>query len=349
MAEPIQTIIDRYQRDVRAVDAEAVGRLVESYKRVYQDIRAKAEMLVGRVLGEGQEVVLTATQIRKLDEYKDMMRTIEREMARYGAVVDDVVGTAQAQAVGAGAKAAEQMILGMFPEEARASIAGVLGRMPREAVTALVGALRDDSPLASVTLARWGDKAARQVGEQLVKGLVTGVGSRKTAREIIKALDPALGMPLSKALTIARTETNRAFRSATKETYKRNPHVVKGWIWYANINGDPEPCLACLAMHGTRHTMDEQLDDHPNGRCTLLAITPSLEELGIEGVEMPDDTVETGEQWFERQPEERQKEIMGDERYGLWKEGNLDFEDMATTRHSDEWGDSIGIRPINQE
>jgi hypothetical protein len=316
---------------------------------VYSDIRAKVDGLVGRVLGEGPEVTLTAMQLRKLDEYKDMMRTIEREMARYGAVVDDIVGAAQEKAVNAGAAAAQQMILDMFPEEARASIAGVLGRMPREAVTALVGALRDDSPLASITLARWGDKAAKDIGAQLVKGLVTGVGSRKTAREIMKALDPALGMPLSKALTIARTETNRAFRSATRESYKRNPHVVKGWIWYANIDGDPEPCLACLAMHGTKHDMDETLDDHPNGRCTMLAITPSFEELGIEGVDQPDTAVESGADWFDRQPEERQREIMGEERYDLWKQGNLDFEDLATTRHSDEWGDSIGIRPINQE
>jgi hypothetical protein len=163
------------------------------------------------------------------------------------------------------------------------------------------------------------------------------------------ALDDPLGMPLSKALTIARTETNRAFREATKETYRRNPHVVKGWIWMADINGDPEPCLACLAMHGTKHEMDETLDDHPNGRCTMLAITPSFEELGIEGVDQPDTAVESGADWFDRQPEERQREIMGEERYDLWKQGNLDFEDLATTRHSDEWGDSIGIRPINQE
>ncbi len=332
---------------MRAIDREATGRLIESYRRVYDDIRAKVESLAGRALGEGPEAVLTATQLRNLSEYKDMMATIQREMQRYGAVVDDVVGAAQEKAVNSGAAAARQMILELFPEAARGSIVGVLQRMPREAVIALVGALREDSPLASITLARWGDKAAKQIGEQLVKGLVTGIGSRKTAREILKALDPALGMPLSKALTIARTETNRAFRSATRETYRRNPHVVKGWIWYANIDGEPEPCLACLAMHGTKHEMDETLDDHPNGRCTMLAITPSLEELGIEGVDEPDRSVETGEDWFNRQPEERQREIMGEERYGLWKQGNLDFEDMATTRHSDEWGDSIGVRPIN--
>jgi len=331
---------------MRAIDREATGRLIESYRRVYDDIRAKVESLAGRALGEGPEAMLTATQLRNLSEYKDMMATIQREMQRYGAVVDDVVGAAQEKAVNSGAAAARQMILELFPEAARGSIVGVLQRMPREAVIALVGALREDSPLASITLARWGDKAAKQIGEQLVKGLVTGIGSRKTAREILKALDPALGMPLSKALTIARTETNRAFRSATRETYRRNPHVVKGWIWYANIDGEPEPCLACLAMHGTKHDMDETLDDHPNGRCTMLAITPSFEELGIEGVDEPDRTVETGEEWFNRQPEERQREMMGEQRYELWKQGNLDFEDMATTHHSDEWGDSIGVRPI---
>lgn len=345
MAEPIQDIIARYQADVRAIDGEATGRLIESYRRVYQDIRAKAEALALEVAASGDDV--TAAAIRKLDRYVDLQKQINKEFERYGAVVDDIVGEAQAKAAEKGVESARQMMLDMFPEEYRGQLAAYLQRVPKEAVTALVGALREDSPLASVTLARWGDKAAKEVGAQLVKGLVTGVGSRKTAREIMKALDPALGMPLSKALTIARTETNRAFRSATRESYRRNPHVVKGWIWYANINGDPEPCLACLAMHGTKHSMDETLDDHPNGRCTMLAITPSFEELGIEGVDQPETAVESGADWFDRQPEERQREIMGEERYDLWKQGNLDFEDLATTRHSDEWGDSIGIRPIS--
>jgi hypothetical protein len=26
----------------------------------------------------------------------------------------------------------------------------------------------------------------------------------------------------------------------------------------------------CWAMHGTVHTLDERLDDHPNGRCTAI-------------------------------------------------------------------------------
>ena len=344
MAEPIQEIIARYQQAVRGVDAEAVARLVESYKRVYNEIHAKAEALVLEAVASKEP--LSKAAIRKLDRYVQLQKTMRAELGRYGAVVDDVVGIAQSRGVEQGAEAAQQLMLDMFPAELRSSITPVLQRMPKEAVTALVGALQKESPLASITLAKWGERTSRIVSERLISGLTRGIGSRKTAREIMAALDDPLGMPLSKALTIARTETNRAFRSATKETYARNPHIVKGWIWGANINGDPTPCLACWAMHGTKHPVDEDLADHPNGRCTMLPITPTFREMGLD-VDEPGQTVPTGEQEFGALPEARQREIMGETRYQAYRAGKFAFKDLATTRHSDEWGDTIAVAAIS--
>jgi hypothetical protein len=268
------------------------------------------------------------------------------ELGRYGAVVDDVVGVAQTRGVEQGAEAAQQMMLDMFPAELRSSITPVLQRMPKEAITALVGALQQESPLASITLAKWGERTSRIVSERLVSGLTRGIGSRKTAREIMAALDDPLGMPLSKALTIARTETNRAFRSATKETYARNPHIVKGWTWGANVNGDPAPCLACWAMHGTVHPVTEDLADHPNGRCVMLPVTPSFREMGLD-VEEPDQAIPTGEQEFNALPEAQQREIMGERRYAAYKDGKFKFADMARTEHSDTWGDVVQVAPLS--
>ena len=344
MAEPIQDIIARYQRAVSGVDVEATRRLVESYRRVYNEIRAKAEALVLEAMASKEP--LSQAAIRKLDRYVQLQKTIRSELARYNAVVDDVVGIAQVKGATQGAAAANQMMLDMFPAELQASIAPILQRMPKEAVSALVGALQEQSPLASVTLARWGERTSRIVSERLVSGLASGIGSRKTAREIIKALDDPLGMPLSKALTIARTETNRAFRAATHESYARNPHIVKGWIWAANVNGDPSPCLACWAMHGTKHSVDETLDDHPNGRCAMLPITPTFREMGLNVDEPPQD-IPTGAQEFARLPEARQRELLGPARYDKYAAGKFDFADMVMTRHSDEWGDTIAIAPIS--
>lgn len=343
MAEPIQSIVAKYMKQAASIDQAAVKRLTDSYLRSYQLIQADARALIEQAM---REQAMTPAALKKLDGYKKVMSDIRAELNRYGVVVDDVTGTAQIQAVDAGARAGEQMILDMFPQAAQASISAVLQRMPKESVTALVGALQEQSPLASKTLARWGDVAAKQVGDQLVKGLITGVGSRKTAREILKALDPALGMPLSKALCIARTETNRAFRYATRATYLNNPHVVKGWVWYAAINN--EPCLACLAMHGTVHPMSETLDDHPNGRCTMAPITPTFEELGIKGVPETVGDIPTGEEYFNSLLDVQQQAIMGADRYAAYKAGKFTFRDMAQTVHSDEWGDSVGVAPFSK-
>lgn len=341
MADPIQEIVGRYMKQVVAIDKAAIKRLTDSYLRSYQLIQADARALIEQAMAQG---VMTPAAIMKLDSYKRVMADVRAELNRYGVVVDDVVSTAQAESVGAGARAGEQMILDMFPASAQASISAVLQRMPKEAVTAMVGELQEQSPLASITLARWGDVAAKQVGEQLVKGLVTGVGSRKTVREILRALDPALGMPLSKALTIARTETNRAFRYATRGTYESNPHIVQGWTWCAAINN--EPCLACLAMHGTHHDMSESLDDHPNGRCTMAPDVVSFADLGIKGVPEVVGDIPTGQEVFDNLSEAQQRAIMGADRYDAYQAGKFQFQDMAQTVHSDSWGDSVGIAPL---
>ena len=340
MTDPIQSIVSKYQKAVAGVDGQAVKRLTDSYLRSYQLIQADAQALIEKALREG---VMSPSSLRKLTEYKRVMADVRAELGRYGVVVDDVVASAQAQAAEAGAKAGSQMILDMFPESAQASIQAVLQRMPKEAVTAMVGALQEQSPLASKTLARWGDMAAKSMGEQLVKGLTMGVGSRKTAREIMRSLDPILGMPLTKALTIARTETNRAFRYATRATYEANPHIVKDWVWMSAINSGP--CLACLAMHGTKHSMSESLDDHPNGRCTMAPIVPTFRELGLD-VDEPIGDLPTGKQVFDGMSEAEQRAMMGNTRYEAYKAGKFAFEDMAQTNHSDEWGDSVGVKPL---
>ena len=344
MARPIQDVVDNYVASVNRVDKQAMQRLVESYSRVYADIKRQAEMLILDVSASGKP--MTGAAIMRLDRYKNLMADMRRELGRYGVVVDDVVAVSTSAAATAGARSMEQLILNMFPPEAQASIAATLGRMPAEAVKALVGALQAESPLASVTLARYGETAAQQMSKALISGMVQGIGARKTAAQILASVDPILGVPLTKALTIARTEANRAFRQASRASMRTNPHIVKGWTWYANINGTPEPCLACLAMHGSEHTMNETLNDHPNGRCVMMPITPTFRELGFD-VDEAVDPVPTGKQVFDGLPEARQRAIMGGTRYDAYKAGKFDFADMAMTRHSDEWGDTIAIAPIS--
>ena len=44
---------------------------------------------------------------------------------------------------------------------------------------------------------------------------------------------------------------------------------------------DDRVCCSCLALHGTEFPLDETLDDHPNGRCAMIPVTPSWSDLGF--------------------------------------------------------------------
>jgi len=137
----------------------------------------------------------------------------------------------------------------------------------------------------------------------------------------------------------------RAFRAATLAVYRANAHIVKGWIWHAKL--DERTCMACVAMHGTEHTLDETLDDHPNGRCVMVPITATMADLGIDA---PDTgiQVDSGESWFAALSAEMQKAMMGPGLYDAWRRGLFTFDQLATRLWSDEWGAMIVQTPLYQ-
>ena len=93
-------------------------------------------------------------------------------------------------------------------------------------------------------------------------------------------------------------------------------------MWMADL-GDPRTCLSCIAMHGTIHSFDEELNDHYNGRCAAL---PLLGENPI---------AVSGEQWFDDQPEAGQRALMGPSMYAAWQDGAITF-DQLTAEHADD-------------
>lgn len=63
----------------------------------------------------------------------------------------------------------------------------------------------------------------------------------------------------------------------------------------------------------------------------------------VEGVGSPD--WEKGKDWLEQQSEERQREIMGDTRYDMWKDGTP-LEDLVYKKEDPVWGPQPAIKPL---
>lgn len=261
----IQELVSQFQAQLDAQQAEAAQRLLSAYQMAYGTLSREQELLLldieaRRARGE----TLSAGQIRRMERYRALMRQTEAEMDRYARLIGETVKRDAPGAAHLGTQFAERAFaeqLALLPAGTQAQIMTRWDQMPSEAVAALVGALQDESPLQRLTLAPFGRETAQGIGEALVHGILSGRNPRETAR----AMANAWGVPLTRALTINRTEQLRAYRMATLESYRRNSEVVRGWTWMAELG--PRTCMSCLAQHGSVHGLDETLDDHPNGRC----------------------------------------------------------------------------------
>lgn len=94
--------------------------------------------------------------------------------------------------------------------------------------------------------------------------------------------------------------------------------------------------MGCVALDGSLHPVTETLNDHHNGLCWPEPALPTYAELGIEGPEPPQE--ETGEQWFNRQPESVQRQMMGPKAWSEWKAGKFGLKDMVGSYENDVYG-----------
>ena len=262
MALPADVLNEIHGR-LESLEGAYARRLTDAYRVVLGRLVPEAEAFAAQMQAKivaGQ--ALTANQVRQMRRYKAFIATARDELSRYGAVVENEVRTGQVVFARQGLGDALALVQAQLPEAVRGSVMATFAVMPTAAIEALVATLADSSPLRTRTLARFGEVAAQGIGDSLVYGVALGRGPRVTAAEMQRAW----GVPLTDALRIARTEHVRAHRMATMDSYRRNPHVVKGWTWAsALIPG--RTCEACVAMNGTHHSLEETLDDHPNGLC----------------------------------------------------------------------------------
>jgi hypothetical protein len=103
-------------------------------------------------------------------------------------------------------------------------------------------------------------------------------------------------------------------------------------------------------MDGTFHELDEELNDHPNGRCAMIPVTRPWSE--VLGHDVPGAS-EPAQPWhpqaaFDKLSEKQQRAILGKTRYELYKSGDADLRDFGAMRGGATWGKQPGIRPVKE-
>lgn len=323
-------VADRFRRDLLRQERQAAAAMLRAYGAAWQPLEARVQRLAEQMLdamARGQPVA--AEWLFEADRLPVLQREVAAEILRFARFAEQTVRREQATAVAAAqTHAAALTQAGLGPSRRPLPYRA----LNPAAVEQLVGFLADGSPLRDL-LDRLGVEASQQVREALITHVVTG----QHPTEAVPAIRRALGGNLARALTIARTEMLRSYRTALLRSYQENRHLLTGWIWHSALG--TRTCAFCWSMHGTVHPLDEPFASHPNCRCAPIPKTKSWRELGVdvpESLDVP--PPEPGPDLFARLPADQQRAILGPAKFAAYQAGAIRLEDLRGFRRDPRWG-----------
>ena len=333
---------ERFRRALLLHERQAANAMVRAYGQSWKRINKRLTTLLDQLAAaqaSGQPVSLA--WLFQQQRLQTLQAQIERELRRYARYAEPEIVKLQREAVASAQRAAEVDTMAALgtppPGIAMASVKAGWTRLSREALTDLVGYSSDGTPLRAL-LDGLGVEASQAVRDALITGMATGENPRSIARRI----KGEFGGNLVRALRVSRTETMRAYRAAAVRSYRANSDVVKGWIWNAAVRGPTamRTCAACWAKHGSTHTLDEELEDHPNGRCSRSPWVKTWAEMGFSGVKERE-PMQTGEQMFAKLTPAQQDAILGKAGGAAYRGKAVTLSDFATTKTSAKWGTHV--------
>lgn len=319
-------VVDKYRAALLRHERESVLRLTREYVGVWNTLKASLDDVLALI--EAQDGAIKPSWLHRQARYHALMQLVEREIQIWA----DRAGVSAYELQGFGVRLGHAYV----PEITGmgwAMAGGALAPLPRAAIETMVGMTANGSPLAKLF-----DGIGRATRKEWERVLTFGVTAGKPPRVIARMAHEATATGLSRATTIARTEMLRAFRVSSHETARRNPRIISGWVWCAALS--TETCASCIAMNGTVHSMDEDFNDHPNGRCSALYITPSMSA---------DDILRrlpNSEKWLKTLDDKQLDRIFGHGAAQVWKTGRVPLRKFATLARNDTWGDTYQPTPL---
>ena len=274
----------------------------------------------------------TTAELRRL-------RALARDLSATAQATEEALVTALSTDLGAVAAVTARTVARTMVEAFPPSVRAVLGGVPVLDVAEMVR-----SPIGGVG---WADRLAedivlaeKAVKQSLAVSLSRGASVPKSAKAL-KAAAKLADTYRGRQATIVRTEFQRVANQAAARTFQENRAVLRGVIHLSTL--DSRTCLICAPLHQQRwmYGPDGELlpnpnvgehrpnPQHPNCRCMDTPWVKSWRDLGIPVTTRRDRERLDGKapermtyaDWFGRQSQATQVEILGPERYRRWKAG----------------------------
>lgn len=270
-----------------------------------------------------QGLEVTAGYLYRTQRYQALLQQAYGQFIRYEDFAADLIGRNQALF----ARLGREYGLGLL-DMLEPGIGGGFERLSVGAIENMAGFVSPGSPLRSLLADAW-PQAIQQTTGALVKGVALGYGPERIA----KMMNQGMSSGLYRSMVIARSETQRAYRTAKQSVWAESG-LVEGMQRVATH--DRRTCPACLMRDGEFIPITETMAEHPNGRCQMVPCR-SRKELH---------KWQYGEQWLEEQPTATQVSILGRGRYDAWQAGKIDLRDIPAVQTNDTWGATLRARGV---
>jgi SPP1 gp7 family putative phage head morphogenesis protein len=329
------------RRDLLKVTDQQTRDLVAAWARAWDEVAADLDATLLELAAQAQYGVLSRATVLRSSRLRTSLDAAARRLTR---VSDDagvrIIGDLP-DIVRAAGEAQEAIIASQLPPAERDALRG-WDRVDARQLDAIVQRTTERITSNLWPVSAEADAAIRR---ELSRGIAAGSNPRATATRMLKRTEGRFNGGLSRALTIARTETLDAHRAAAQIVQRGNADVLAGWVWLAALSS--RTCPACLAMNGTEHRLDEPGPlGHANCRCTRMPLVKPWRELGIEQAEPGGRTVPDAGNWFSKQPVKTQKQILGPARYAAWKRGDYPMGQWAARKSNPDWRASYVTSPV---
>lgn len=175
-------------------------------------------------------------------------------------------------------------------------------------------------------VSRWSaDTIFRMQGE-----LRTALLQGETIEQMQKRLRGVAEIKIDNARTLARTYTAHVTNGARAETYLANADVIDAEMWTATL--DDRTCLRCGPLDNRVYPIGKgpRAPLHFACRCVRVPVIKGRDKLIEAGLLKPGTRASVDgqvpeslkfEDWLRRQPEARQKEVLGAKRLKMWRNG----------------------------
>ena len=328
----------RLRTDLLKITDQQTRDLTKAWVDAWDGVAGDLDAAINDLAAHADNGTITKASILRSQRLRNALDAIGRELTRLG----DLAGTRITEDLAAIVQAAgerEAAVIGsQLPAGQRDRIATVVGTDQLDAIVT-----RTTERITAATYPLSSDAYA-VLRRELVRGLAAGRNPRVTAARVVKRAEGGFNGGLARALTIARTETLDAYRTAARAAHTANRDVLRGWVWLCALSS--RTCPACLGMNGTEHELTEPGPlGHQNCRCTRVPLIKTWRDLGIDLDEPAGPAVPDSREWFAAQPTKVQQQILGTARYAAWRRGDYPITQWAARVKNTGWRDSYTTSP----